>query len=90
MGIFTVSGWWFVLRAQHQLLLYPLTLPVSHEVPPLTLTVTFHHPEQSLLHKLHWLDHVIRVGVFSVLVFRARQHTTPTPSLTPNFMISLG
>ena len=31
--------------------------------PP--LTVTFHHPEQSLLHKLHWLDHVIRVGVFS-------------------------
>ena len=35
-------------------------------IPPLTLTVTFHHPEQSLLHKLHWLDHVIRVGVFSV------------------------
>ena len=29
-------------------------------------TLTFHHPEQSLLHKLHWLDHVIRVGVFSV------------------------
>ena len=41
----------------------------------LTLTLTFHHPEQSLLHKLHWLDHVIRVGVFSVLVFkRAREH----------------
>ena len=34
--------------------------------PTLTLTLTFHHPEQSLLHKLHWLDHVIRVGVFSV------------------------
>ena len=33
--------------------------------PTLTLTLTFHHPEQSLLHKLHWLDHVIRVGVFS-------------------------
>ena len=33
------------------------------------LTVTFHHPEQSLLHKLHWLDHVIRVGVFSVNCF---------------------
>jgi len=32
--------------------------------PTLTLTLTFHHPEQSLLHKLHWLDHVIRVGVF--------------------------
>ena len=31
--------------------------------PTLTLTLTFHHPEQSLLHKLHWLDHVIRVGV---------------------------
>ena len=30
--------------------------------PTLTLTLTFHHPEQSLLHKLHWLDHVIRVG----------------------------
>ena len=36
--------------------------------PTLTLTLTFHHPEQSLLHKLHWLDHVIRVGVFSVSV----------------------
>ena len=36
--------------------------------PTLTLTLTFHHPEQSLLHKLHWLDHVIRVGVFSVLM----------------------
>ena len=32
--------------------------------PTLTLTLTFHHPEQSLLHKLHWLDHVIRVGVY--------------------------
>ena len=40
--------------------------------PTLTLTLTFHHPEQSLLHKLHWLDHVIRVGVFS-----ARAHTYP-------------
>ena len=40
--------------------------------PTLTLTLTFHHPEQSLLHKLHWLDHVIRVGVFSVS--RARIH----------------
>ena len=40
--------------------------------PTLTLTLTFHHPEQSLLHKLHWLDHVIRVGVFSVSVSRAR------------------
>lgn len=36
--------------------------------PTLTLTLTFHHPEQSLLHKLHWLDHVIRVGVFSVSI----------------------
>ena len=44
--------------------------------PTLTLTLTFHHPEQSLLHKLHWLDHVIRVGVFSILVnvLRAQQH----------------
>ena len=42
--------------------------------PTLTLTLTFHHPEQSLLHKLHWLDHVIRVGVFSVSVSRARIH----------------
>ena len=38
----------------------------EHKLHSLTLTVTFHHPEQSLLHKLHWLDHVIRVGVFSV------------------------
>ena len=45
--------------------------------PTLTLTLTFHHPEQSLLHKLHWLDHVIRVGVFSVSV-RARAHTPTT------------
>ena len=45
--------------------------------PTLTLTLTFHHPEQSLLHKLHWLDHVIRVGVFSVsvCVSGARVHT---------------
>ena len=42
-------------------------------IPPLTLTVTFHHPEQSLLHKFHWLDHVLRVGVFSVT--RARPLT---------------
>ena len=44
--------------------------------PTLTLTLTFHHPEQSLLHKLHWLDHVIRVGVFSVseCVARANRH----------------
>ena len=47
--------------------------PLTHTSPSLTLTVTFHHPEQSLLHKLHWLDHVIRVGVFSVSVFRARK-----------------
>ena len=41
--------------------------PTHHTLfPTLTLTLTFHHPEQSLLHKLHWLDHVIRVGVFSV------------------------
>ena len=46
--------------------------------PTLTLTLTFHHPEQSLLHKLHWLDHVIRVGVFS----RARD--TQTPNTNPN------
>ena len=46
--------------------------------PTLTLTLTFHHPEQSLLHKLHWLDHVIRVGVFSVSVFVARALTTCT------------
>ena len=39
--------------------------------PTLTLTLTFHHPEQSLLHKLHWLDHVIRVGVVGVCL-RAR------------------
>ena len=37
--------------------------------PTLTLTLTFHHPEQSLLHKLHWLDHVIRVGVFFSFLF---------------------
>ena len=57
--------------------------------PTLTLTLTFHHPEQSLLHKLHWLDHVIRVGVFSVL---ARTGTktylliprTSTLTLTPS------
>ena len=42
--------------------------------PTLTLTLTFHHPEQSLLHKLHWLDHVIRVGVFSVSVSVARDY----------------
>ena len=42
--------------------------------PTLTLTLTFHHPEQSLLHKLHWLDHVIRVGVF-MSVSRARLNT---------------
>ena len=46
--------------------------------PTLTLTLTFHHPEQSLLHKLHWLDHVIRVGVFSV---RAREQTDQTTTL---------
>ena len=44
--------------------------------PTLTLTLTFHHPEQSLLHKLHWLDHVIRVGVFSVSA-RATTNTLP-------------
>ena len=38
------------------------------------INTTFHHPEQSLLHKLHWLDHVIRVGVFSVSA-RDTQHT---------------
>ena len=48
--------------------------------PTLTLTLTFHHPEQSLLHKLHWLDHVIRVGVFSVLVCVARAHRHRTPT----------
>ena len=42
--------------------------------PTLTLTLTFHHPEQSLLHKLHWLDHVIRVGVFSVSRARDLEH----------------
>ena len=45
-------------------------------IPPLTLTVTFHHPEQSLLHKLHWLDHVIRVGVFSVRARDTNTHQT--------------
>ena len=50
--------------------------------PTLTLTLTFHHPEQSLLHKLHWLDHVIRVGVFSVLVC-ARANTTTYTLLLP-------
>ena len=50
--------------------------------PTLTLTLTFHHPEQSLLHKLHWLDHVIRVGVFSVVKKRALFFTTlNTPTL---------
>ena len=48
--------------------------------PTLTLTLTFHHPEQSLLHKLHWLDHVIRVGVFSVSV-RAREQEQVTHTL---------
>ena len=49
--------------------------------PTLTLTLTFHHPEQSLLHKLHWLDHVIRVGVFS-----ARATNTNTDqSLLPDY-----
>ena len=58
--------------------------------PTLTLTLTFHHPEQSLLHKLHWLDHVIRVGVFSVSVARAHNTTTinkqepQTLTLTPS------
>lgn len=47
--------------------------------PTLTLTLTFHHPEQSLLHKLHWLDHVIRVGVFVFLLMYSvsRAHTLP-------------
>ena len=61
--------------------------------PTLTLTLTFHHPEQSLLHKLHWLDHVIRVGVFSVNVnvnvsssARARNTNTNTDqSLLPDY-----
>ena len=48
--------------------------------PTLTLTLTFHHPEQSLLHKLHWLDHVIRVGVFSVKE-EASSLTLNTPTL---------
>ena len=53
--------------------------------PTLTLTLTFHHPEQSLLHKLHWLDHVIRVGVFSVS--RARLPITLTlPSTHPEHL----
>ena len=47
----------------------------------LTLTLTFHHPEQSLLHKLHWLDHVIRVGVFSVSVSVLARDTTNTLTL---------
>ena len=51
--------------------------------PTLTLTLTFHHPEQSLLHKLHWLDHVIRVGVFSVSVCRARDTQTQTLNHLP-------
>ena len=50
--------------------------------PTLTLTLTFHHPEQSLLHKLHWLDHVIRVGVFSVSVARTNTQHTHTSILT--------
>ena len=56
--------------------------------PTLTLTLTFHHPEQSLLHKLHWLDHVIRVGVFSVnvgkVVKKGRPFLTTLPTLTLN------
>ena len=61
--------------------------PTHHTLfPTLTLTLTFHHPEQSLLHKLHWLDHVIRVGVFSVSV-RARpdqhEHATPIRNKLP-------
>ena len=49
--------------------------PTHHTLfPTLTLTLTFHHPEQSLLHKLHWLDHVIRVGVFSELVCARYKH----------------
>ena len=48
----------------------------------LTLTLTFHHPEQSLLHKLHWLDHVIRVGVFGVL--RVKKEASFLTLNTPN------
>ena len=55
---------------------------------PLTLTVTFYHPEQSLLHKLHWLDHVIRVGVFSVNVARAHTHRHGTESKITNQIIT--
>ena len=42
--------------------------------PTLTLTLTFHHPEQSLLHKLHWLDHVIRVGARAPLYNTDQYH----------------
>ena len=47
--------------------------------PTLTLTLTFHHPEQSLLHKLHWLDHVIRVGV------RAHRHADTTTQIITSY-----
>ena len=54
--------------------------------PTLTLTLTFHHPEQSLLHKLHWLDHVIRVGVFSVLARATLTDTDPHTPLTLTYV----
>ena len=54
----------------------------------ITLTVTFHHPEQSLLHKLHWLDHVIRVGVFSVSVSLKRALFNETLTLNTPTLIT--
>ena len=68
--------------------------PTHHTLfPTLTLTLTFHHPEQSLLHKLHWLDHVIRVGVFSVSVFMRARYTPHHPTLnlkvSPNPKLSV-
>ena len=63
--------------------------------PTLTLTLTFHHPEQSLLHKLHWLDHVIRVGVFrevkKKLLFYLPKHTGPSykPYCMPSLTVAL-
>ena len=51
-------------------------------------TLTFHHPEQSLLHKLHWLDHVIRVGVFSVSVSLKRALFNETLTLNTPTLIT--
>ena len=35
----------------------------SFPIDTLTLTLTFHDPEQSLIYQLHWLDTLIIVGL---------------------------